>query len=333
MSYLVSQMRKNSGQTYMRKLNIKVLQDGRYSIDPFGQDRTFKDYAIELANSQSFITGKTYYLRFKIARIPQYYYSSNNTDEEYKPVYQQADTLNLTVLLTNNKTEEEGQTTQTVGTCSIPKVPDNTEDANYSTFSFVFTPIQNFNYLVFKIQRNTYDAIEHSVDETEGELMGKSGRTWLIDSIPEENITPGEEDDKVIRNRGTNGTQDFVTLTIPKQRIFVDYSAQDANNLNTVLSKGQLCELVNMVSTTEVNSQSKADKWLKLGFQSRPGSLIVVNQQPIRVGRSGIFELNNGMEIKQFMLATPGGAVNNGANIDAFLLDYAYQTTQGQQGG
>lgn len=333
MAYLVSQIRKNRTQPYMKKLNVEVLEDGRYSLDPFGQDKTFKDYAIKVNRNddkKSFLSGKTYYLRFKVARIPQYYYSSNNVDQFHKPAYYQADTLNLTILLTGNKVEEEGEVSQTIGTCSVPMVVDNSEDVKYSVFSFVFTPVQEFDFLVFKIQRNTYDAIENSVNELENAQAGKSGRTWLIDSIPEEEIVPGEEDDTVIRNRGTDGTQDPVELTVPKQRIFVDYNDQD--NLENVLAKGELCQLVNIVDPLE-NENSKAKKWLKLGFQSRPGTLIVINKEPIRVGRSGIFELNNGMEIKEFMIAAPGGAKDHGANIDAFLLDYAYQTKQGQQGG
>jgi len=63
--------------------------------------------------------------------------------------------------------------------------------------------------------------------------------------------------------------------------------------------------------------------WLKIGYQCRPGSLIVVNKEPIRVGRSGIYEINNGTIIDSFMIASPGGSDNS--KIDAFLLDYAYK--------
>ena len=62
--------------------------------------------------------------------------------------------------------------------------------------------------------------------------------------------------------------------------------------------------------------------FLKMGFQARPGTLIVVNKSPIRVGRSGIYELNNDTKIYSIMIAAPGGST--ASNIDAFLLDYAY---------
>ena len=188
MAYLVSQLRKNNGQAYMEKLSI--VKTFYQSKDPFGQNKVFKDYAIGLSNGGQFKLNQTYYLRFKIARIPQYYYSSNNAEQHYNTAYFQADTLNLTLLLCkdvdegseSSVDETEGEETRVIGTCSVPMAVD-IEDPAYSTFSFVFTPVKSFDYLVFKIERNTYDAIENSVDESDDLERGTSGRTWLIDDI------------------------------------------------------------------------------------------------------------------------------------------------------
>ena len=131
----------------------------------------------------------------------------------------------------------------------------------------------------------------------------------------------------VVRNRSDqSGSTDEIELHVPKHRIFVDYDEVTDLDLNTVLNKGQICKLINIVDNDKSRSGSRSNTWLKLGYQSIPGSLIVINQQPIRVGRSGIFKLNNGMKIKSFMIASSGGALAGNANIDAFLLDYAYQT-------
>ena len=87
-------------------------------------------------------------------------------------------------------------------------------------------------------------------------------------------------------------------------------------NCNTIMeAQADVCELVNLVT--------ESSGWLKFGYQSRPGNLIVVNGEPIRVGRSGIYEINNGTTIEKFMIASPGGS--NNSKIDAFLLDYAYK--------
>lgn len=84
---------------------------------------------------------------------------------------------------------------------------------------------------------------------------------------------------------------------------------------------GQVSQLVNLVNLSEISKNTT--QWLKIGYQSRPGSLIVVNHQPIRVGRSGIYEINNGLKISSFMI----GSSNTEGQVDPFLLDYAYSST------
>lgn len=108
----------------------------------------------------------------------------------------------------------------------------------------------------------------------------------------------------VVRNRSDqSGSTDEIELHVPKHRIFFDYDEVTDLDLNTVLNKGQICKLINIVDKDKSRSGSLSETWLKLGYQSIPGSLIVINQQLIRVGRSG--ELNNGMKIKSFMIASP----------------------------
>ena len=48
------------------------------------------------------------------------------------------------------------------------------------------------------------------------------------------------------------------------------------------------------------------------------------NVKDLLKGKSGIFELDNGLPITDFRIANPGGS--NPKYIDAFLLDYAYAT-------
>lgn len=56
----------------------------------------------------------------------------------------------------------------------------------------------------------------------------------------------------------------------------------------------------------------------KIGIQSRPGTLVVVNQTPMRLGKSGILEINNGI------LVTYVGVVAPSNNVSEFLIDYSY---------
>jgi len=59
--------------------------------------------------------------------------------------------------------------------------------------------------------------------------------------------------------------------------------------------------------------------WKKVGVQSRPGSLVVINKEPIRLGRSGIYELNNGTKITSFMIVPD---TRGYGHLDPFLVDY-----------
>lgn len=91
---------------------------------------------------------------------------------------------------------------------------------------------------------------------------------------------------------------------------------QNIDAINSAEGLG-IYKLRNLVNEND----DQASSWIKLGFQSRPGTMIVVNKQLIRVGRSGIFQLDK-VEVDSFMLASPHGS--DWTTIDAFLLDYAY---------
>lgn len=55
----------------------------------------------------------------------------------------------------------------------------------------------------------------------------------------------------------------------------------------------------------------------KIGVQSKPGFLMCVNGEPIRVGRSGIYEINNGVKIVFFGIASFD---------EKFIFDYAWNS-------
>ena len=60
----------------------------------------------------------------------------------------------------------------------------------------------------------------------------------------------------------------------------------------------------------------------KIGIQSDPGALFCVNKEPIYLGRSGVYEINNGTKISFVGVAAPNGDDNT--NIQDFIFDYAY---------
>jgi len=88
-------------------------------------------------------------------------------------------------------------------------------------------------------------------------------------------------------------------------RTNVGVTVEDAGIINNILPSG-------IVAT-------------QIGFQSRPSTLLQVNNEAIRVGRSGIFEINNGVKVTSVGVAAPGCSSEGAAAIDFFLLDYTYE--------
>ena len=77
--------------------------------------------------------------------------------------------------------------------------------------------------------------------------------------------------------------------------------------------KGDLCIIKNILPKKPAS---------KIGIQSRPGTLICVNKEAIRIGRSGIYQVNNGVAVSFVGIVAPNGS--DTSNIDNFILDYAW---------
>lgn len=353
MAYQVGQLRKDTSQTYMTSLAIdKTIQYP--SINPFSfqndenENRYFEDFALRLEDQSSFKPDEVYFLRFKILRIPQFFYSSDTNYGLYMGTYSDADSLNLTIELRqyNAETQTMGQNYQTIGTCSIPQIElfsqksikngenydyiasqylNKTGKNPYASFSFVFSPdsdldseTETYNTIVFRIQRISYDVLENPCipQQENNEIIQtrtRDGRTWLRD------WKVFEDYNNYTYERNNQSNNDICKYLIDLPTVVVENEL--SNYYEDPLTPAETGEL-SILSNIIPNQQ----KWIKIGYQCRPGSLIIINKQPIRVGKSGIFELDNNLPIKDFRIANPGGS--NLKYIDAFLLDYAYAITQ-----
>ncbi len=295
MAYIVSQLRKTGvGQnSYMTP--TEVTPSTIKSPNIFGGVDTFTDFAL----AGTFEKGQVYYLRFKIHKIPQYFYSGSRSIDEVERYMGDADSLNLRILLKNEETlisqdDQEKYPPEIIGTCFVP-TDANRISTSYSSYFFVFSPSRNFNRLGFRITRVSYDAIV-------------GARNWLIDT----------NTDVTVNRRNSNG--DTFEVSTMGKRIYYDYHIEQGEEEDEN-KDGDICRLNDLVTMTPA---AQYGGWLKFGYQCRPGSLIVVNKEPIQLGRSGIYQINNGTLIQTFMIASPRGDDNS--KIDAFLLDYAYKT-------
>lgn len=97
------------------------------------------------------------------------------------------------------------------------------------------------------------------------------------------------------------------------RRVGYDYLADEQRQIEFATTNNEAdidLAIVNNILPTTV-----ADK---IGLQTAPGSLIVINGEGLRVGRSGVLELNCDIPISSIGLAAPHLQVKN------FLLDYIY---------
>lgn len=297
MAYTVGQLRKDNISTpYMTAIedNITIVPIKTYN--PFaseGQQSYFIDLALQRSNEQFFNVGQAYFFRFSISEVPVGFYSKSIPLSQ-QPLFTDADVLIYNVLLTNG---EEGnnriETNTQIQELEGFRVPTKTSSQlQYYTKTITFIPNANYKYLVFKLNRTAYDALIGLSNNQETE----QARDWLFDS-----------------NDGWESSHRIYTENIQEESYIQDLGGRFFFSGE----KGDLCILNNILPQGKQNL-------LKIGYQARPGSLILVNNEPIRVGRSGIYEINNGTKITSFMITAPNG--DNPDNIDAFLLDYAYDT-------
>lgn len=178
---------------------------------------------------------------------------------------------------------------------------------------------------------NNFDfslVLYHNNGDTEGDPSHTGEQTQTI--AKSLNLGPYQE--------GVNSrTKDFTVVFTPNnnynylcfklQRIGYDYINQvprkpfiyegpgDPDNTIDFDDNGDVC-VINSILNIGVETVDK------IGIQSRPGTLFCVNREPIRLGRSGVYEINNGTKISFVGVMAPNG--DDTANIQDFILDYAY---------
>lgn len=291
MAYKVAQLRKvvkQGGKTYMVPVNT-TPSEAFYSSNKFGGD-DFQDFCL----TGDFEAGQVYYLRFMIHRIPEGWYSRQFKGEQN--LFANADDMTITLLLKRTEDQDENDNPpQIIDTFTIESLAVSERDiganTKYYSYTTVFIPARSMGVLGFRLTRTAYDAL--AIDEKGNRIY----RRWLLET---------SEESKRKEVYKISGEEKEILYALNDRII---YSGEN----------GDICRLKNIISQ---NSIDGSNHWLKMGFQSRPGTLIVVNKCPIRVGRSGIYEINNGMIINSFMVTAPQGSDDN--KIDAFLLDYAY---------
>ena len=120
--------------------------------------------------------------------------------------------------------------------------------------------------------------------------------------------------------------EDFPYLVWELQRIAEDYREDNPRKI----------EIKNL-QIYEINNQNPRGSapLQKIGIQGPPLMLMCINKQPIRIGRSGIYEVNNGIDIN-FIGFINNFSTNNpnsetelvSQHKDFFFMDYQYLISQ-----
>lgn len=112
-----------------------------------------------------------------------------------------------------------------------------------------------------------------------------------------------------------NDNYDYLCFIL--QRTSADYMSAVPRSLYNHISlegeNGDVATIQNILPQRECS---------KIGIQTRPGVLTCVNHEPIRVGRTGTYEVHNGIKVNFFGIVAPNGS--DSSNVDQFILDYAW---------
>lgn len=80
----------------------------------------------------------------------------------------------------------------------------------------------------------------------------------------------------------------------------------------------RLDNIQNIIKTISPSTEN-AKKLIQIGVQSEPGMLMCINGEGIKVGKSGLYEINNGIKITFI-----GFIIENESDSRKFFLDYRY---------
>lgn len=306
MAYRVGQVRKVATQNYMTDINVQSSDYGltpgaRISQKGVGQT-IFSDYAIAATGNTKFNAGQTYYFRFTMERYPFQVFSQSDAQwAELTPELQEY--YNAYRELYNG--------------------PENIPARGWNYYQHT-NDINDPRCIYFRIilYLDTHPTAGEGTEYEVGEYQVISNnlkiQPWL----------PGKNNQKATFEVVFTPDKVYPYLAFVISRSQVDYflGARDpfAGQIYTVgsttITRPRL-DLTNSGDIAIVNNVLPLTAQ-KIGVQTRPGALLCVNREPIRVGKSGTYEVNNGIPISFVSFIAPKGTDN--ANIDRFILDYAY---------
>ena len=118
-----------------------------------------------------------------------------------------------------------------------------------------------------------------------------------------------------------NGAYNEIVFTMDRNNV-ADISRNNGDGTygaKVNIQVEELSEIYNILNAMN----PKPERLIKIGVQGRSGLLMDINGEPIRIGPSGIYEINNGYKIN-YMGFILQDSPSTADGKDYFILDYQY---------
>ena len=148
------------------------------------------------------------------------------------------------------------------------------------------------------------------------------------------NNTETEDNEQLIEEftvPAGNGTRYFELTFTPNatynqilwelQRTALDYQLDNGRLMNITIKN--YTRLINIISTLK-QIYSNMTYLTKIGIQGPPSLLMCINGEQIRIGKSGIYEINNDVIKITSISFVPKQATLTSNEVDYFIMDFEY---------
>ena len=156
-----------------------------------------------------------------------------------------------------------------------------------------------------------------------------SKETQTIESFVAAKLIEGEKNNKVVFEViiTPNSTYNQIVFDLDRTSIDlkeVNQEKEDVVGWVMIIEINEFYAIHNIIEDLSSNlNYSELEELAKIGVQGPPGLIMCINGEQIRIGRTGIYELNNGMKIQSigFILKKSDFYLDG---TDYFIMDFQY---------
>ena len=196
--------------------------------------------------------------------------------------------------------------------------------------SRVFLQNLHYYYLNFKIKKRNDENSNQQVfrlklQRVENDIVVKEQFIKLF-KVPNAPLQEDEDKNYISFEIIISPNSSYNQIIWQMQREYVDYITKETIDGETydgrvaIIQVNTFSQIVNIINSLQINSQDIALS--KVGIQGPPSLLMCINGEQIRIGKNGIYEINNSIQIT-FLGFIPKSASDYFSYVDLVnLLNY-----------